>query len=432
MSKIFARSAVAGLVVLIVPCFLAVQAEAQVNDPNLLNRLESFIPEAPPPTPPTRMETRTRVVPEVVTEEVAEPEEVPLPQMEAEFVETQVEGKVPPPAGIFEMSPEAVQSAYIAQAVHAKLLPDDYLTMSIPAKRGALVDREIKGERTRFLRKTRTIYVSKTETVAEPTKVAVSLSATSSFDWQSNANQSPDDPIEDSIANNSALLEAVFRIGKTEDTFSTVIAPSAARYSKLDGDSSDLLSGTLTYTHPFSPRYVSQYKTDGTATIDRIALTFNAFGAFDPGFGTQKVQASTPGIGWSRKNIPIGSLVCGEKGAENYCYFLNVSAGLGNSWSSKSSQDRFFGTFGFTVNWRTPIKKLVLAAGANLSAASYRNVVGGREDFIVNPVLRASWTPNDYVSFSAGAQYTDQTSSLSTAAWDGFQMTPKANLQVKF
>jgi hypothetical protein len=398
---------------------------AQNFDPNLVNRLESFIPEPEPTAIPretiTVPVTSQRTSVEPVPERVA----VPLPQQQAEFTAL-------PLAVQEEQLQQFLPSAEGAQLIAREITPDEALaTLSDKQKGEVFRGAGIEDFRTRVFFKSVTKTVTTYKKRELSPKVVATLYVNSGYGYQSNASQDAAD-IADEIAQGNATFSLKVPVGTKDDNLALSIGPTVVRYAKLDDDSSDLLTGQANYVRVLPKRFLSAHRTSGTATQDFITVGARSFSSYTPGFEAMQIHVFTPSLQWERKNVPVGKKICGARGEEKYCYFANVRATVSNDWTTISTSDKAQGVFGLTLGWNTPIKNLVLTAGAALTGRLYHNVRGGREDLVVVPDMGASWTPNANVNLSVGTSYTDQNSTFAPAAWDGFAASPNARLTVKF
>lgn len=374
---------------------------AQNLDVNLLSRVETFIPEPQPTAVPKQKVT----VP--VTREVSE----------TETVQEQIDRP------LSELEQEAEEKGFAVTS---------FAGMSDADKRAYFKSVGIKTTETITRRRVVKRTVTEKKEIELPAKIQVLLSGTAAYNWQSNATQSPTDIVADSIANNYAALTLIVPVGAKDDSVTTSFGPKAVRYATLDTASFDALVASSIYSHPLPKRYLSAYRTNGTATQDFLSFAVQGLSFYEPGFGSNSLRVISPIATWKRSNIPVSSKICGAPGKEAYCYFADVELDLSKSWTSISSQDNANATLAVAFGWRTPVKGLTLAAGGSVVGRHYTNFKGGREDLVFVPIVKGSWSPHPKVTLSAGTTYTDQTSSQPLAEWSGFNLFPQATLNVKF
>lgn len=369
---------------------------------NLLNRVETFIPEPEPASAPRE----TVVVQEQreITQTVVVQETVPRPLAE---VEAEAEARnIAQPKTIFPMTDQEKLDYFEAKGI--------LVTTTKP--------------RSKTVKKTITVD----KKVELPPTVKAVLNGVVGFSYQSNATTSPTDIVPDSIADNSAGLLVTIPVGSADDAIALSFGPNAVRYSKLDDASFDALSGSAVYTHQRPKKYRSAYRTPGTVTRDSFSIAVQGLSLYQPGFGPTTFRALTPSVSWGRSNIPISSKICGGPGAESYCHFAGVGISLSGSSTSNTSQDNVNATLSATVGWRTPVKGLTFSAGGSAVGRSYTNFTGGREDLVFVPIVNISWSPHPQVAMTASTKYTDQSSTVPLAQWNGFNLFPKATLRIEF
>ena len=145
--------------------------------------------------------------------------------------------------------------------------------------------------------------------------------------------------IADLIDSQNANLLILVPAGRKEDTVAFLLGPSAVRYATLDTSSFDAVNGAITYTRLLGRKQTAPgYATGGTARTDLLTIGIDGTSVYEPGFGAEQISIATPSIGWSRSNIGLGNRLCGEKGAEAYCYYANISVSLRESLADVETQ----------------------------------------------------------------------------------------------
>ena len=79
----------------------------------------------------------------------------------------------------------------------------------------------------------------------------------------------------------------------------------------------------------------------GLRGTDLLTIGLDGTSVYEAGFGAEQISIATPSIGWSRSNIGLGNRLCGEKGAEAYCYYANISVSLRESLADVETQTSF-------------------------------------------------------------------------------------------
>lgn len=381
--------------------FVANEAAAQSFDPNIVSRIESFIP----PSPETVLPTKTKKVPvkrqEQVTVTVEEKQDLTEAEREAKAKEMGV------------VVPQNLRSTTARKA---------YLNLrNVPTYR--LVKR----------RKQTTRVVTEIVEKKVPRKTVVRGIASIGYSYASNANQVNIGIVPDSINDQNANLLVLVPAGRQEDTISILLGPTAVRYATLGSSSFDALNGSVTYTRLLGRRQTAYgVATSGTARTDLLTVGLNGVSVYEEGFGPHQIAVATPSIVWSRSNIGLGTKLCGEKGSEAYCYYADISASLIENLADISTQTNSSAVLQATFGWRPPVKALSLSATCSLQAVHFSDYPGGRQDLVFAGSGNLSWSPRANMTFGAGVKFTQQLSTQSDLDWNGFTAYPQATLNMKF
>jgi hypothetical protein len=384
----------------VAPC-VGSAARAQGIDPNIVSRIETFIP----PSPETVLPTKTKTVKEEHKEEysvtVEEKKELTLPEREAAAREMGV------------VVPLGLRSTTARKA---------YLNL-----------RNVPTYRLVKVQKKRTRIVTKTVEKTLPRKTVVRGIAGSSYNYATNANQADVGIIPDSIDSLNGNLLILVPAGREEDTVSFLLGPSAVRYVALPSSSFDALNASVTYTRLLGRRQTAPgYNTGGTATTDLFSLGIDGTSVYEPGFGEGQIVIATPSIGWSRSNIGLGDKLCGDKGNEAYCYYADVSLSLSETLADIQSQIGTAAVMAVTIGWRPPVKNLSLWATGSLQGVYFSDYPGGRQDLVFVGSGSFNWTPNAKLSLGTGVRFTQQLSTQSDLDWNGFNAFPQVQVNLKF
>ena len=377
------------------------EAAAQNFDPNIVSRIESFIP----PSPETVLPTKTKKVPVKRTEQVSvtveEKKELSTAEREAKAKEMGV------------VVPLGLRSTTARKA---------YLNL-----------RNVPTYRVIKVRKQKTRVITEIVEKKVPRKTVVRAIASTGYSYATNANQVNVGITPDSIGNQSGNLLILVPTGREEDTVSFLLGPSAVRYATLNSSSFDALNGSITYTRLLGRRQTaSGLSSGGTATTDLLTIGVDGISVYEPGFGANQIMVATPSIGWSRSNIGLGNRLCGDKGSEAYCYYADVSVTLLESLADIESQINTAAVFQTTIGWRPPVKNLSLSATGSLQGVFFSDYPGGRQDLVFVGSGSLNWTPNAKITLGAGVRFTQQLSTQSDLDWNGFTAFPQAQLNVKF
>lgn len=376
-------------------------AAAQSFDPNIVSRVDSFIPTSPQTVLPTKTEKVPVKRTETVTVTVEEKKNLTTEEREA-LARTM--GVVVP----LGLRSTTARKAYL----NLRKVPT-YKTV------------KVKKQKQRVF----------TEIVEKklPRKPTVNAIASGSFTYATNANQADIDIIADSIDSQNGNLLILMPAGREEDTLSFLFGPSAVRYATLDSSSFDALNGSITYTRLLGRRQTAEgLTTGGTATTDLLSIGVDGTSVYEPGFGAEEISVATPSIGWTRANIGLGNRLCGEKGSEAYCYYADVSVSLSESLADIKSQITTAAFVQTTIGWRPPVKNLSLSATGSVQGVYFSDYPVGRQDLVFVGSGNLNWTPNAKISLGAGVRFTQQLSTQSDLDWNGFNVFPQAVLNLKF
>jgi hypothetical protein len=377
------------------------EAAAQSFDPNIVSRVDSFIPTSPQTVLPTKTEKVPVKRTETVTVTVEEKKDLTTEEREA-LARTM---------GV--VVPLGLRSTTARKA---------YLNLrQVPTTKTVKVKKQKKRTFTEIVEK------------KLPRKTTVNAIASGSFTYSTNANQADIDIIADSIDSQNGNLLILMPAGREEDTVSFLLGPSAVRYAALDSSSFDALNGSITYTRLLGRRQTAEgLTTGGTATTDLLSIGVDGTAVYEPGFGAEEISVATPSIGWSRANIGLGNRLCGAKGSEAYCYYADVSVSLSESLADIKSQITTAAFVQTTIGWRPPVKNLSLSATGSVQGVYFSDYPGGRQDLVLVGSGSLNWTPNAKLSLGAGVRFTQQLSTQSELDWNGFNVFPQAVLNLKF
>lgn len=216
-------------------------ANAQSFDPNIVSRVDSFIP----PPQQTVLPTKTQKVPVKKTEEVTvtvtEKKDLTLEEREAKAKDM----GIVVPLGL--RSPNA-RRAYL----NMRRVPTQVVT-------------HVRKRKSRTI----TTIVEK----KEPRKIVVRGGASGGYNYASNANQTNIAIIADSIDSQNANILVLVPAGREEDTVSFLFGSTDTRYAGLNSSSFDALNGSIIYTRLLGRRQtMAGVNTGGTATTDILTV----------------------------------------------------------------------------------------------------------------------------------------------------------------
>jgi hypothetical protein len=173
-------------------------------------------------------------------------------------------------------------------------------------------------------------------------------------------------------------------------------------------------------------------------TIDSVAFGFQNQTVYTPTFHSESVDLFTPQVTYNVQNLPIA----GHKGCdaaipdprkEGFCYYADFAFTIGQTFSDVASQQNANFAVSVTPGWRIPNTDFKLTLPMTATARAYENVVGGRNDVLlqIGPALTYAPPPifdaarSTYsVLFSLSATYNQNFSTVSTASWRGYIFMP--------
>src|SRR5579872_7006207 len=182
---------------------------------------------------------------------------------------------------------------------------------------------------------------------------------------------------------------------------------ASARYSTFTAKSVDTLTVQAGYQYLLAG-YDEHGKipVDGSYSPTSKAITFDtlSFGVlnqtiFTPTFQQRTADLFTPQVTLARQNINLADSKTPCPGAtkppspsDNFCYYMDVSLTVGQTFSAVSTLQNANVAVSATVGKRfTP--EWTLAGQAMITSRAYENVPGGRQDFLLQSGPLLSYTP---------------------------------------
>jgi hypothetical protein len=194
--------------------------------------------------------------------------------------------------------------------------------------------------------------------------------------------------------------------------------------------------GTLFYIHPKS----SDIPSPNMITVDTLSLGFQNQTAFTPGIRVETADLLTPQITLARQNISLlggnqdNRCSASSAGSFGFCHYADLSLTIGQTSSDVLTQQNASLTASGTLGWRFDNSDWKLTIPAVATAREYENVIGGRQDVLVQigPVLtytRPPRTPDEpSIMLSLAMTYNQNYSTVSAAAWHGVIIQPTLSL----
>jgi hypothetical protein len=283
-------------------------------------------------------------------------------------------------------------------------------------------------------------YTSIKKKVAIEKQVVVARKADGSVNtkitqtYESNATRRRINPIADRILGVSTA--GVVRLPfKEYDTLIMNVGTTTARYNTLtaaDGDQAFAGVAYVAYLHRYNKFYDLTAPTLATSTT--LAPKFDVAAFYTPTFQETKFRLYSPALVLEHGNVPLSRETCGSNPAKpNYCHAIKIGASIQQNFSDSFTQrntiGRVFGEYTWLItraaDWR-------LISSASFGVRSYYDLVTNRTDNIGDIAARLEWQSHANFIFSAGAKYTNQSSTLPAVAWHGYGLNPTISATIFF
>jgi hypothetical protein len=174
-------------------------------------------------------------------------------------------------------------------------------------------------------------------------------------------------------------------------------------------------------THPVMPF-------QNMITVDTIAIGVQNQATFVPTYRKEMADLLTPQVVFNRQNINLsGSSSCVstlQPGQYSYCYYANLAAAIGQTFSDVAALENANFAVAGTVGKRFDHTDFVLAVTGTATGKTFENVVGGRQDLLLQIGTTLTYTPNENIQASLPVTYNQNYSTLATAAWHGIVIQP--------
>lgn len=255
----------------------------------------------------------------------------------------------------------------------------------------------------------------------------------------------PSAPIYESNANRSNTLgrsDASISFGggftvttqgfRNLDVIGISAGTNLVRYARLSGNSFDTLTASAQYQLFLGAYDVSSKMLDLThgSLLPTGQVTFNTltFGlqnstAFSPVFHAETTSLTTPTLVYSWQNIPFSHALCATKlhaDTNSFCYYADLSVTVGHTLADVRALENTNLAVSATLGDRIGNTDFLALWGTTITGRTYDNVVGGRNDVMVQFGPKLQYKPFDRITTSIGVTYNRNYSSLATANWHGW------------
>jgi hypothetical protein len=225
---------------------------------------------------------------------------------------------------------------------------------------------------------------------------------------------------------------------------------ASARYTPFSSPNVDVINSFLAYQYflgavadengrmvPIDEHNPPPANIANMITVDTLAFGVQNQTAFTPTFHQEKADFFTPQFTLSRQNTdlddPNDRPCLNSSGKPAFCYYANLSLTVGESFSDVTTQQNANVAAAATLGWRPNGFDWNLSLQAMATAKDYEDVVGGRQDLLlqIGPVFTyapksTNLTNNDATAFtfSLPVTYYKNYSTVSAAAWSGLIIMP--------
>jgi hypothetical protein len=182
----------------------------------------------------------------------------------------------------------------------------------------------------------------------------------------------------------------------------------------------------------------------GTMTVDTLSFGVINQTAYTPGLRRETADLFTPQFTLARQNISLFGIgddptdnqcwTSNKKAGPGFCHYLDLSLTGGTTFSDVTAQQNLNISAAANLGWRVAGCDWKIALPTVLTARYYENVLGGRQDLLLQVGPTFTYTPPQppagqlAYTFSVAMTYNQNYSSLATAAWRGVIVQPTLTL----
>jgi hypothetical protein len=252
------------------------------------------------------------------------------------------------------------------------------------------------------------------------------------YNYESNVFRRTTNPLSDRFLAIATQGVVKFPI-KDTDTLVFGAGTASARYDKFVGRDADQAAGSITYLALIG-RYFAYAgsRAPSLATTTVLAPSFEVTGFFTPTFESTSFRLYAPGIALEQANIPLSPDRCGTEQKPTFCHTLLLNLALIRNYSDLASQENSFVRFYGEYGWTTPWKGVRFVARATAGFRDFDGLAVSRTDKFGELTARFEWRPQANVTLTAGARYTNQSSTLPAAIWESYGITPSLTATIFF
>jgi hypothetical protein len=174
-------------------------------------------------------------------------------------------------------------------------------------------------------------------------------------------------------------------------------------------------------------------------TVHTLTWGFQNQTIYIPTFHAETVDLFTPQATLSWQNVSLRdpkANVCmvaiPDPRKDGFCYYADLSLTVGQTFSDVHSQQNVNIAASVSPGTRIPASDWKIAFGATATVRVYENVVGGRQDVLLQLGPTLTYSPPPFyvdaylasITFALPMTYNQNFSTISTNAWHGFVIMP--------
>lgn len=264
----------------------------------------------------------------------------------------------------------------------------------------------------------------------QPTTVKFSFPSGPTY--ESNATKSNTAARSDSSVSFGGGFQFTTQGFRNLDVIGISAGTSLVRYARLADKSFDTLTGSAQYQLFLGAYDVTAKMLDlsrgsnlptGQVTFNTLTFGLQNSTAFSPIFHTETVSLTTPTVVYSWQNIPFDGNLCATRlnpKLASFCHYADVSIAVGHTLADNRLLENTNLAASATLGNRIGGTDFVASLGTTITGRTYDNVVGGRNDLMLQIGPKLQYTPLSNVTTSIAVSYNRNYSSLATAQWHGW------------
>ncbi|AUC94741.1 hypothetical protein CWS35_11085 [Bradyrhizobium sp. SK17] len=306
-----------------------------------------------------------------------------------------------------------------------------------PEKQAMLVDSKVSCKELQTfvgLKKEKVVrhkVVSQTIEKPKPRQTSVSFAFQTQPGFDTNALKANPGK-SDGVLNTSAGVTAIIPVAALDSVILTSQVLDQ-RYATLVSKDSEVFANSATYSHVLNAvRGSDKVVSSGTTVSDLLNLGISSSTVFGSGFHPYQIELATASAALGRTNVDVGGgAICGAPDKEVFCAAQGVAGELDFTTSDVASQRNVALKAQTNVTWQTSVQGLSVTASGYIQGKYFTEVLGGRQDLILQASARADWIDGPF-TLSFLVQALQSFSTLRTAQYNSLAFYPVAKIQYSF